>query len=96
MVFSSSATVYSQTKNLLSKEESALGPINPYGNTKFSVEKLLEDISKSNENKNKFASLRYFNPIGAHDSGLLGESPTGKPNNIFPIIINTAFGLQRN
>jgi len=94
-VFSSSATVYAQTKNSLLKEESEIGPINPYGNTKLTVEKLLEDIFESRENKCKFASLRYFNPIGAHSSGFLGENPKGIPNNIFPLIINTAAGIQK-
>ncbi len=94
-VFSSSATVYAQTKNSLLKENSDTGPINPYGNTKITVEKLLEDIFKSPENKVKFASLRYFNPIGAHYSGLLGESPLGISTNIFPLIINTAAGIQK-
>lgn len=94
-VFSSSATVYAQSKNLLLNEESEIGPINPYGNTKLTVEKLLEDIFKSQENECKFASLRYFNPIGAHCSGLLGENPVGISNNIFPLIINTAAGIQK-
>ena len=94
-VFSSSATVYAQTKNSLLDENSDIGPINPYGNTKLTIEKLLNDIFNSQENKSKFASLRYFNPIGAHPSGLLGESPIGIPNNIFPLIINTAMGLQK-
>ena len=94
-VFSSSATVYSQRENSLLNEGSELGPINPYGNTKLIVEKLLEDIFNSQENKGKFASLRYFNPIGAHKSGLLGENPIGTPNNIFPLIMNTAAGIQK-
>ena len=94
-VFSSSATVYAQKKDSLLKEDSDIAPITPYGNTKLTVEKLLEDIFKSQENDNKFASLRYFNPIGAHSSGLLGENPIGIPNNIFPLIINTAAGIQK-
>tara|TARA_A100001011_G_scaffold138194_1_gene145849 strand:+ start:4211 stop:5263 length:1053 start_codon:yes stop_codon:yes gene_type:complete len=94
-VFSSSATVYAQTNNSLLTEESEIGPINPYGNTKLSVELLLKDIFKSQQENIKFASLRYFNPIGAHPSGLLGETPIGTPNNIFPIIINTAMGYQK-
>ena len=95
LVFSSSATVYAQTNNSLLTEESKIGPINPYGNTKLSVESLLKDIFKSKQENTKFASLRYFNPIGAHSSGLIGESPLGSPNNIFPIIINTAMGDQK-
>ena len=94
-VFSGSATVYNQTENFLLNEKSALGPINPYGNTKLSVEILLKDIFQSSNKDFKFASLRYFNPIGAHPSGLIGEDPVGIPNNIFPLITNTALGIQK-
>ena len=94
-VFSSSATIYEQKDGLLLSETSKVGPINPYGNTKLTVEKCLEDLFKSTNNFSKFASLRYFNPIGAHFTGMLGESPIGLPNNIFPLIINTAMGIQK-
>ena len=95
LVFSSSATVYApEEKNLIS-ENSPIKPINPYGNTKFTIECILKDISKSSNKNLKFVSLRYFNPIGAHHTGLLGENPRGQPNNIFPLIINTAQGLQK-
>ena len=70
-------------------------PINPYGNTKLTVETFLDDLSYSSKKEWHLASLRYFNPIGAHYSGLIGESPKGIPNNIFPLIVNTAFGLQK-
>jgi len=93
-VFSSSATVYSQTEESILTEKSNISPINPYGNTKFVIEKLIDDMYKSPKNKIKFASLRYFNPIGAHSSGLLGENPVDIPNNIFPLITNTAMGIQ--
>ena len=94
IVFSSSATVYgaSSTKEL--NESSKIHPINPYGSTKLTVETLLNDLSKSSKKDWKIAILRYFNPIGAHYSGLLGENPLQKPNNIFPIIINSAFGKK--
>ena len=94
-VFSSSATIYAQTNDSLLRETSLIGPINPYGNSKLCVEKCLEDIFKSPTNNHKFASLRYFNPIGAHCSGLIGEDPRGITNNIFPKIVNTAMGLQK-
>jgi len=94
LVFSSSATVYKQT-NKMHTEASLMQPINPYGNTKLTIEILLEDIYKSLKNNFKLASLRYFNPIGAHKSGLIGENPNGMPNNIFPLIINVAFRQQK-
>ncbi len=95
LVFSSSATIYANTKISLLKENSELKPINPYGNTKLTVEILLDDLFKSSNKLWRLASLRYFNPIGAHNSGLIGEDPKGSPHNIFPLIINTALGLQK-
>ena len=95
LVFSSSATVYKPKDNFLLKESSELGPINPYGNSKLTIELILKDLFKSNLAKWKLASLRYFNPIGAHESGLLGEDPNNIPNNLFPLIINTALGIQK-
>ena len=95
LIFSSSATVYnSQSANNISENDS-IGPINPYGNTKITIEKLLKDIFNSDSNNWKIACLRYFNPIGAHPSGFLGEDPFGIPNNIFPIMMNVAFGQER-
>ena len=96
LVFSSSATVYEPKENLILNESSGLGPINPYGSTKYTIEKLLKDLFKSSVNSWKLACLRYFNPIGAHSSGLLGEDPKDTPNNIFPLIANTALGIQNN
>ena len=90
IVFSSSATIYAEQGNSVLKESSRIMPSNPYGNTKASIETLLSDIFSS-KNEWKFASLRYFNPIGAHPSGLIGEDPQGIPNNIFPLIINGFF-----
>ncbi len=95
LVFSSSATVYKPNDNLILEESSRLGPINPYGNTKYTIELLLKDLFKSSIKNWKFASLRYFNPIGSHSSGLLGEDPKHTPNNIFPLIANTALGIQK-
>ena len=86
MIFSSSATIYSSKAKTPITEQSEIGPINPYGNTKVTIENILSDLYKSNPRKWKIANLRYFNPIGAHPSGLLGEDPIGKPNNIFPLI----------
>ena len=94
-VFSSSATIYAQSESSLLSEDSQVYPINPYGNTKLTVERLIEDLFKSSNKYLKFASLRYFNPIGAHSSGLIGENPIGKPNNIFPLIINAALGISK-
>ena len=94
-VFSSSATIYSQSNNSLLSEDSEVSPINPYGTTKLTIERLLEDLFKSSNKYSKFACLRYFNPIGAHSSGLIGENPIGKPNNIFPLIINAALGISK-
>jgi len=96
LVFSSSATVYKPKDNLILNESSGLGPINPYGSTKYTIEILLKDLFKSSFNYWKFACLRYFNPIGAHSSGMLGEDPKDTPNNIFPLIANTALGIQEN
>ncbi len=95
LVFSSSATIYeNKGKNFIS-EDSPLKPINPYGYTKLTVEFIIQDSFNVSDKKTKFASLRYFNPIGAHPSGMIGENPKGKPNNIFPLIINTALGIQK-
>ena len=95
LVFSSSAAVYAQSGNALLSEESPIKPMNPYGSTKLTIESILKDIFNSSNARPNFASLRYFNPIGAHSSGLIGEDPKVKPNNIFPLIINTAQGIQK-
>ena len=94
-VFSSSATVYDQRENSLLQESSKVGPINPYGQTKLTVELFLKNVFNSSIGEWKIASLRYFNPIGAHETGLIGEDPIGTPCNIFPLIVNTAMGLQK-
>ena len=91
IVFSSSATVYGNPKDELLKETSGINPTNTYGSTKFAIENLLKNIYKANTDEFNIAILRYFNPIGAHHSGLIGENPLGMPNNIFPLIMNSAY-----
>ena len=95
IVFSSSATVYGNTSEDFLKEDSPLAPTNPYGTTKLTVEKMLNDNFQNINENWKIAILRYFNPIGAHKSGLIGENPLQKPNNIFPIIINSAYTKEK-
>ncbi len=90
IVFSSSATIYGLSKNNKIDEHSFKEPKNPYGSTKFVVECFLNDLFKSNLNEWRIINLRYFNPIGAHPSGLIGENPIGKPNNIFPALTQVA------
>ena len=90
IVFSSSATVYGLTNKQNISENAQLKPINPYGNSKEAIEKLLSDLFFSSSKNWRVANLRYFNPIGAHESGLIGENPLGIPNNIFPLILKVA------
>ena len=95
IVFSSSATVYGNNSEDFLNEDFSLTPTNPYGTTKLTVEKMLNDIYQNINENWKIAILRYFNPIGAHTSGLIGENPLQKPNNIFPIIINSAYNKKK-
>lgn len=88
-VFSSSATVYGSPKELPIKENFPLSTTNPYGTTKLMIEQILADVSKSDKEMSIIV-LRYFNPIGAHKSGLLGENPKGIPNNLMPYIVRVA------
>ncbi len=90
-IFSSSATIYGKPKSIPIVETEKINPINPYGNTKATVEKILLDLSRSDAEW-CIASLRYFNPVGAHPSGLIGEDPNGEPNNLFPIVSKVAIG----
>ena len=92
IVFSSSATIYAVNNTLPIKESSEIHSINPYGNTKIVIEKFLSDLYKSSPKRWRISSLRYFNPIGAHSSGLIGEDPRGVPNNVFPFIMQVAIG----
>ncbi|HIS44049.1 MAG TPA: UDP-glucose 4-epimerase GalE [Candidatus Scatomorpha merdigallinarum] len=91
IVFSSSATVYRSDAGMPVDEESPLGCINPYGWTKFMGEEILRDVAKA-EPDWSVVLLRYFNPIGAHESGKIGEDPNGVPNNLMPYITQTALG----
>lgn len=91
MVFSSSATVYGNTELVPIEEDSPLSATNPYGYTKLMIEQILRDLSNSDDSWS-IALLRYFNPIGAHESGLLGENPNGIPNNLVPYISKVASG----
>ncbi len=95
MVFSSSATVYGSSASVPIKENSILSPQNPYGNTKLAVEKILYDLYTSNTNPWNISVLRYFNPVGAHPSGLIGEDPKDIPNNLFPYITNVLIGKRK-
>ena len=91
LVFSSSATVYGVNTQMPLREDFPTGATNPYGRTKLFIEEILKDVCKSNEKMN-IAILRYFNPIGAHESGLIGENPNGIPNNLMPYITKVATG----
>lgn len=91
IVFSSSATVYGMSESVPFHEEMPLHPTNPYGRTKRICEELLQDLYGSNKEWG-IALLRYFNPIGAHGSGLIGEDPNGIPNNLLPYITQVAIG----
>ena len=92
IIFSSSATVYGQPEKLPITEDSKVGgTTNPYGTTKLMIEKILSDVYKS-DNEMNITILRYFNPVGGHVSGLLGESPNGIPNNLMPYIVRVAVG----
>jgi UDP-glucose 4-epimerase len=90
IVFSSSATVYSSHNTSPLTEEMSLSTTNPYGTTKLIIEKILEDLGRDSGWSS--IALRYFNPIGAHPSGEIGESPSGIPNNLLPYILDVARG----
>jgi UDP-glucose 4-epimerase len=91
LVFSSSATVYQPIGSGAISENSLLGASNPYGRTKLMIEEILRDLSSSDDGWS-ISLLRYFNPIGAHPSGLIGEDPNGIPNNLIPYITQVAVG----
>lgn len=91
IVFSSSATVYGQPVTLPYTESHGIAPTNPYGATKAMVEQILQDVCQADPAFGA-VTLRYFNPIGAHPSGLIGEDPQGEPNNLFPYITRVAVG----
>ncbi|MBC69630.1 UDP-glucose 4-epimerase GalE [Acinetobacter sp.] len=92
LIFSSSATVYGHVDNAPISEDSNIDPINPYGKTKAYIESLLFDLNKSKNRFWKIRILRYFNPVGSHSSGLLGEDYKGENDNLFPILCDVAYG----
>ena len=93
VVFSSSATVYGEPRQLPIREDAPLSSTNPYGATKLIGENLLRDLERSDPSW-QIALLRYFNPVGAHASGLIGEDPRGTPNNLMPYIAQVAVGKR--
>lgn len=94
IVFSSSATVYGDPASVPIREDFPLGPTSPYGRTKWMIEEILKDLHASDPAWN-IALLRYFNPIGAHESGRIGEDPNGIPNNLLPFIAQVAVGRRK-
>lgn len=93
LVFSSSATVYGDPASVPITEDFPLKATNPYGQSKLMVEEILRDLYKSDDTW-KVALLRYFNPVGAHESGLIGEDPSGIPNNLMPFVAQVAVGKR--
>lgn len=93
LIFSSSATVYGDPASVPIKEDFPLSTTNPYGTTKLFIERILTDYAFANKEFNPIL-LRYFNPVGAHESGILGEDPKGIPNNLVPYITQTAVGKR--
>ncbi len=93
LVFSSSATLYGMPEQVPIQETAPIQPINPYGHSKAAVEQLLADLAES-EPGWRIARLRYFNPVGAHPSGRIGEDPSGIPNNLFPYVSQVAVGRR--
>ena len=90
-VFSSTATVYGTPKYLPYDEAHPTAAINPYGRTKLHIEEILQDLAVSDD-RWRIAALRYFNPVGAHRSGLIGDDPNGIPNNLMPFVMRVAAG----
>ncbi|BAC51577.1 UDP-glucose 4-epimerase [Bradyrhizobium diazoefficiens USDA 110] len=93
LVFSSSATVYGMPQYLPLDEKHPLGPTNPYGRTKLVIEEMLKDLCRSHDGW-RIGNLRYFNPVGAHESGLVGEDPLGVPSNLVPFVAQVAIGRR--
>jgi UDP-glucose 4-epimerase len=93
LVFSSSATVYGIPRYLPLDEKHPLGPTNPYGRTKLVIEEMLKDLCRSDDDW-RIGNLRYFNPVGAHESGLVGEDPLGVPSNLLPFVAQVAIGRR--
>lgn len=93
LVFSSSATVYGDPKSVPIREDFPCSAINPYGRSKLIVEDILSDLFKADDAW-RIARLRYFNPVGAHESGIIGEAPNGVPNNLVPYVADVAAGRR--
>ena len=93
LVFSSSATVYGDPQRLPLREDHPLSATNPYGQSKLFIENMLRDLYRSDPNW-RIGILRYFNPVGAHESGFIGEDPQGAPNNLLPFIAQVAVGRR--
>ncbi|MDO9165578.1 MAG: UDP-glucose 4-epimerase GalE, partial [Rhodoferax sp.] len=93
LVFSSSATVYGDPQHLPLTEDHPLSATNPYGQTKLVIEEMLRDLYRSDPTW-RLGILRYFNPVGAHASGLIGEDPQGTPNNLLPFVAQVAVGRR--
>lgn len=93
LVFSSSATVYGDPARLPITEDMLLSATNPYGQTKLMIEQILRDVAATKQGW-QFTSLRYFNPVGAHPSGRIGEDPSGIPNNLLPFVSQVAVGKR--
>jgi len=93
LVFSSSATVFGEPKYLPIDESHPTRPMNPYGRTKLHIEEMLSDLALADGSWG-IICLRYFNPVGAHDSALIGENPSGTPNNLMPFVSQVAAGLR--
>lgn len=94
LVFSSSATVYGEPASLPIREDFPLSATNPYGSTKLMMEQVLADVDRAEPGLWRIARLRYFNPVGAHESGLIGEDPRDVPNNLLPYVAQVAAGLR--
>lgn len=92
LIFSSSATVYGDPVSVPIDESFATSATNPYGRSKLIVEEVLRDLAKASGNQWNISLLRYFNPVGAHESGLIGEDPAGIPNNLLPYVAQVAIG----
>lgn len=93
LVFSSSATVYGEASEPPFAEDAPTNPVNPYGRTKWMIEHILTDVAVTDD-RWRIALLRYFNPVGAHESGRIGEDPSGIPNNLFPYVAQVAVGRR--
>jgi UDP-glucose 4-epimerase len=93
LVFSSSATVYGEPAALPIREDFPRSATNPYGRSKLMQEEMLEDLARADA-RWRIASLRYFNPVGAHESGLIGEDPKGTPSNLMPFLLQVAIGRR--